>query len=148
MKQVIGLSKNFLGGTIMKNNQEIGALLLRVVLGIIFIGHGAEKFQGGIGNIAGWFDSIGLPGFLAYIVASIELVGGIAILLGFATRIIGGLFVLVLLGAIVKVQFVSGFIGGYAYDLALIAMSVYFLLNGSKLYSLDNLISKTRNNSL
>ncbi|MFC4401627.1 DoxX family protein [Gracilibacillus xinjiangensis] len=129
----------------MKNKQVIGALLLRVILGVIFIGHGAEKFQGGIGNIAGWFESIGLPGFLAYIVASIELVGGIAMLLGFATRIVGGLFVIVLLGAIVKVQFAAGFIGGYAYDLALVAMSAYFLLNGSQLYSLDNYISKTRN---
>ena len=129
----------------MKNKQDIGALILRVVLGIIFIGHGAQKFQGGIGNIAGWFDSIGIPGFLAYIVASIELIGGIAMLLGLATRIVGGLFVLVLLGAIVTVQLAAGFIGGYAYDLALLAISAYFLLNGSKLYSLDYYISKARN---
>ncbi|WP_407936262.1 DoxX family protein [Litchfieldia alkalitelluris] len=82
---------------------------------------------------------------MAYIVASIELVGGIAILLGFATRIIAGLFVLVLLGAIVTVQLAAGFIGGYAYDLALLAISAYFLLNGSKLYSIDHYISKARN---
>ncbi len=131
----------------MKIKQDIGALLLRVILGVIFIGHGAEKFQGGIGNIAGWFESIGLPGFLAYIVASIELAGGIAMLLGLATRIVGGLFVLVLLGAILKVQFAAGFIGGYAYDLALVAMSAYFLLNGSKLYSIDYYISKIQETS-
>lgn len=129
----------------MKNKQDISVLLLRVVLGVIFIGHGVAKFQGGIENIAGWFDSIGLPGFLAYVVASIELVGGIAMLLGLATRIVGGLFVLVLLGAIVKVQLAAGFIGGYAYDLALMAMSAYFLLNGSILYSVDHYISKARN---
>ncbi|RKL65252.1 oxidoreductase [Salipaludibacillus neizhouensis] len=131
----------------MKNQQDIGALLLRVVLGIIFIGHGTQKFQGGIENIAGWFDSIGLPGFLAYIVASIELVGGIAIILGLATRIVGGLFVIVLLGAIVTVQLSAGFIGGYAYDLALLAISAYLLLNGSKLFSLDSYILKVRNKS-
>ncbi|MBP3953609.1 DoxX family protein [Bacillus suaedae] len=124
--------------------QNIGALLLRVVLGVILIGHGVGKFQDGIGNIAGWFDSIGLPGFLAYIVASIELVGGIAMLLGLATRIVGGLFVLVLLGAIVTVQFSAGFIGGYAYDLALLAMSAYFLLNGSTSYSIDQYLSKLK----
>ncbi len=129
----------------MINKQEIGALILRMALGVIFIGHGAQKFQGGIDNTVGWFDSIGLPGFLAYIVAIIELVGGIAMLLGFATRIIGGLFVFVLLGAIVTVQFDAGFIGGYAYDLALLAIASYFLLNGSKLYSVDYYISKARN---
>ncbi|GAB2551480.1 DoxX family protein [Gracilibacillus alcaliphilus] len=129
----------------MKNKQDIGALILRVVLAVIFIGHGAQKFQDGIENSVGWFDSIGLPGFLAYIVAGIELIGGIAMLLGLATRIVGGLFVLVLLGAIMTVQLATGFIGGYAYDLALLAISVYFLLNGSKLFSLDYYISKTRN---
>ncbi|WP_222619010.1 MULTISPECIES: DoxX family protein [Ornithinibacillus] len=129
----------------MINKQDIGALLLRVVLGVIFIGHGVSKFQDGIGSIAGWFDSIGLPGFLAYIVASIELIGGIAMLIGLGTRVVGGLFVLVLLGAIVKVQLATGFIGGYAYDLALLAISAYFLLNGSKLYSLDYYISKAKN---
>ncbi|MGM0900383.1 MAG: DoxX family protein [Bacillota bacterium] len=128
----------------MKNKQDIGALILRVVLGVIFIGHGAGKFQDGIGNIAGWFDSIGVPGFLAYIVAIIELVGGIAMLLGLATRIVGGLFVIVLLGAMVTVQLATGFIGGYAYDLALLAMAAYLLLNGSKSYSIDNYRSKAR----
>lgn len=128
----------------MNKKHDIGVLLLRVVLGFIFIGHGTQKFQDGIVNIAGWFDSIGLPGFLAYLVASIELVGGIAMLLGLATRIVGGLFVFVLLGAILIVQLAAGFIGGYAYDLALLAISVYFLLNGSKFYSLDYYISKAR----
>ncbi len=128
----------------MDNKQEIGTLFLRVVLGLIFVGHGSQKFQGGIENIAGWFDSIGLPGFLAYIVASIEVVGGVALILGLATRVVGGLFVLLLLGAIVKVQFAAGFIGGYAYDLALLAVAAHLLLNGSKLYSLDNILFKAK----
>lgn len=131
----------------MKNKHEFGSLLLRVVLGVIFIAHGAAKFQDGIGNTAGWFDSIGLPGFLAYIVAIIELVGGIAMLLGLGTRMVGGLFVIVLIGAIVTVQFSTGFIGGYAYDLALLAMAAYFLLNGGKDYSIDYFISGARKKS-
>ena len=43
-------------------NFEIGALVLRVVLGITFFIHGLAKFQGGIENTVGWFASIGLPG--------------------------------------------------------------------------------------
>lgn len=124
----------------MANKEALGALLLRIVTGIIFIGHGITKFQGGIENIAGWFDSIGLPGLLAYIVAVVELVGGIALVLGLGTRIVGALFVLLLGGAIIKVQFSAGFIGGYAYDLALLAISAYFVLNGSKQYSLGQYI--------
>ena len=54
----------------MTNKLEIGALVLRVVLGITFFIHGLVKFrQGGIENIVGWFASIGLPGALAYVVA-------------------------------------------------------------------------------
>ncbi|PZD94722.1 oxidoreductase [Paenibacillus sambharensis] len=131
----------------MANKEGIGAVLLRVVLGIIFLGHGLTKFSGGIENTAGWFGSIGLPEFLAYIVAGLEVAGGIALIIGLGTRIVGGLFVVLLAGAIIKVQWAAGFIGGYAYDLALMAMAAYLLLNGSKLYSLDGYIVKTKNKS-
>ena len=71
---------------LLKN--EVGALILRVVLGITFFIHGFVKFQGGIENQVGWFSSIGLPGFLAYVVAIIELVGGFALFIGLGTKII------------------------------------------------------------
>lgn len=131
----------------MSNKNEIGSLLLRVVLGVVFLVHGAVKFQGGIENIVGWFDSIGLPGGLAYIVASIELVGGIALILGVGTRIVSALIGLVLVGAIVTVQFAVGFLDGYAYDLVLLTMAVYLLLNGSKTLSVDQLLFKGKDNN-
>ena len=43
---------------------EVGSVILRIVLGITFFIHGLDKFQAGIGNIAGYFDSLGIPGFL------------------------------------------------------------------------------------
>lgn len=70
----------------MENKYEVGTLILRVVLGLTFFVHGLVKFQGGIENTAGWFSSIGLPGFLATVVAAIELVGGIALVLGLFSR--------------------------------------------------------------
>ncbi|MFC0560750.1 DoxX family protein [Halalkalibacter alkalisediminis] len=126
----------------MSNKQEVGSLLLRVMLGMVFLAHGAAKFQGGIENIVGWFDSIGLPGFLAYVVAILELVGGIALILGVGTRIVSALLALLLVGAILKVQLAAGFIGGYAYDLVLLVISVHLFLNGSKLYSVGHLLFK------
>ena len=62
------------------------------------------KFQGGIGNTAGWFESIGIPGFLAYVVGTIELVGNIALILGLGTRIVSALLAVVMIGAILKVE--------------------------------------------
>ncbi|OLO38924.1 oxidoreductase [Alkalihalophilus pseudofirmus] len=126
----------------MSNKQELGALLLRLVVGIVFLTHGSVKFQGGIENIAGWFDSIGLPGFLAYIVAILEVAGGIALILGIGTRVVSALLVLLMLGAIFTVNLAVGFLDGYAYDLILLVISVYLVLNGSKLLSLGQLIIK------
>ncbi|MBV7507707.1 DoxX family protein [Bacillus sp. sid0103] len=126
---------------------EASTLLIRVILGITFFVHGVVKFQGGIENIVGWFDSIGLPGFLAYGVATVEMIGGAAIVLGLGSRIISGLLSLLMVGAIVKVKLAVGFLGngqmaGYELDLALLAMAVFIAINGSKMFALDQLIFK------
>ncbi|RID85096.1 DoxX family protein [Peribacillus asahii] len=126
----------------MKKNYELGSLVLRVVLGVSFLIHGLIKFNDGIANTAGWFDSIGIPGFMAYVVALIEVVGGIAMILGIGTRIVAALFAVVMLGAIFTVKLSVGFAGngqmaGYELDLAFLAMSVYLLLNGSDKLSLQ-----------
>ncbi|RCW41105.1 DoxX family protein [Paenibacillus prosopidis] len=129
----------------MNKQVDVGLLLLRLVLGLTFFIHGFEKFQGGISNIAWWFQSMGLPGFAAYVVAIIELAGGLAIILGLGTRIVSVLFSLIMLGAIVKVKFALGFIGngqmaGYELDVALLFISIYLALTGKTMYSLDNMI--------
>lgn len=71
----------------MNNRMEIGLLLIRVVLGITFAIHGYDKFHSGIDNTAQWFASIGLPQFLTYVVALLELVGGILLTLGLAPEL-------------------------------------------------------------
>ncbi|MBV7509146.1 DoxX family protein [Bacillus sp. sid0103] len=124
---------------------EIGALILRVTLGALFLIHGIVKFQGGIENIVGWFESIGLPGFMAYGVALFEIIGGIALIIGLATRLVSTLFGLLMIGAILKVKLSVGLLGngqmaGYELDLAFLAMAVYLAINGSKLLSVSYLI--------
>ncbi len=135
----------------MKNNYEFGLLILRVVLGATFLTHGIMKFSAGIAGTAGWFASLGLPGFLAYVVAIIELVGGIAMILGIGTRIVGALFTLVMIGAIVTVKIPVGFAGngqmaGWELDLAFLAMSVVLFLSGSEKFAL--LTNKNKETSI
>lgn len=127
---------------------EIGNLLLRIMVGLVFLANGISKFTGGIENTVGWFDSIGIPGFLAYVIAIIELVGGIAMILGLGTRIVSVLFGVIMIGAIFTVNFAEGFLNGYVYDLVLLIISVHLFLNGSRLLSLDRLFSKEENDSL
>src|SRR3954447_20317235 len=126
---------------------EASTLILRVVLGITFFVHGVVKFQGGIENIVDWFEAIGLPGFLAYVVATIEVVGGITLILGLGSRVVSALLALLMIGATLKVKLAVGFLGngemaGYELDLALLAMAVFIAINGSKLFSLDQVIFK------
>jgi uncharacterized membrane protein YphA (DoxX/SURF4 family) len=133
----------------MVNKYEVGTFILRVVLGLTFFVHGLVKFQGGIENTVGWFSSIGLPGFLAYGVALLEVVGGIALVLGLFSRVVSGLLALMMVGAIFKVKLAVGFLGngqmaGYELDLAFLAMAVFITLNGSAAYALDQAIFKNK----
>ncbi|MFB6367775.1 DoxX family protein, partial [Paenibacillus elgii] len=114
----------------------------RIVLGVIFLLHGLQKFQTGIEKAAGFFQSIGLPGFLAYAVGGIELIGGICMILGLGVRVVGALFAIIMLGAILTVKLSQGFIGGYEFDLALFAMSLLLLISGNRVLAVDSLFRK------
>lgn len=125
--------------------KELGALIVRVVLGVIFAVHGFVKFQDGISNTAGWFESIGLPGFLAYGVASFEIIGGLLLIIGLGTRIVAGVFLLLMVGAIITVKLAVGFMNGYEFDLALLAMAAFLAIAGSDLYAVDNRFNSVEN---
>lgn len=127
----------------MIRKNEIGATILRIFLGVTFLIHGSAKFQGGIENTVGFFESLGLPGFMAYVVALIELIGGFAMILGIGTRVVSILFVLVLAVATVKVKLAIGFLGngqmaGYELDLALLIIALYFAIGNKSAFALDN----------
>ncbi|WP_081604193.1 DoxX family protein [Paenibacillus shenyangensis] len=119
---------------------------MRVVLGIIFVFHGVAKFQMGLGNVEAWFSSIGIPGFLAYVVAVLELGGGILLILGLFTRYVSGALFIVLAGAIVTTKLSAGLLGngesaGYELDLSLMLILLYFIVNTAPL-SIDRLMNK------
>src|SRR6185312_13395035 len=95
----------------MEKKYEWSLLIIRVVLGITFLIHGIAKFQMGLGNVAGWFESIGVMGFLGYVVSFIELIGGIALIFGLGTKIVSAIIALVMIGAIFTAKLSLGFMG-------------------------------------
>ncbi|MEK8132105.1 DoxX family protein [Paenibacillus filicis] len=128
----------------MKLNVSIGLLLLRVVLGLTFAIHGFLKFSGGIDQVSGWFQSIHLPGFTAYLVAVIELVGGVAVILGLGTRFISALFFIIMAVALIKVKLALSFAGsgeaaGYELELVLLFLSAGLSFSGSPLLAVERL---------
>lgn len=106
-----------------------GSLPIRIVAGITFIAHGLPKFEN-IAGTQGFFGSIGLPPELALPVGLLEVIGGIFLLVGVATRISEALFIIDMIGAIVLVRLPDGFVDGYELESLLIAISVSLLITG------------------
>ena len=122
--------------------QQWASLLVRVVFGFMFFYHGFVKFQGGIENTAGYFESLGLMSGLAFVVAIIELVGGLLLILGLGTRIIGAIFAVIMIGAIFTAKLSLGLFGdgtyaGYELEVVYVALSIYFMFADRSPLSLD-----------
>ncbi|MBA85393.1 DoxX family protein [Thalassobius sp. S69A] len=87
-----------------------GALVLRVTTGALFVYHGLLKLLVFTpAGAAGFFDSIGLPGWLAYLTMTAEILGGGALILGIATQLVSAALVPVLLGAALFAHRGAGF---------------------------------------
>ncbi|MFY0680720.1 MAG: DoxX family protein [Thalassovita sp.] len=77
------------------------ALALRLTTGGLFLAHGLVKLLVfTLPGTVGYFESLGLPGLLAYLTVFAEVFGGVALILGVATRVVSLALVPVLLGAI------------------------------------------------
>ncbi len=91
-------------------NTDLAATLLRTTMGGMFLAHAWLKIA--VFTPAGtatFFESLGFPGFLAYLVIAAELAGGIALILGVSTRWISIALVPILLGAIYAPHGAAGF---------------------------------------
>ncbi|SFT13463.1 DoxX family protein [Paenibacillus sp. BC26] len=129
----------------------LGLLIIRVVIGLLFIGHGAQKLFGWFGGYGpkgtgGWMESIGMkPGVLMAVLAGLmELVGGALFAAGLFTPLAAALIALTMLGAIVKVHGKNGLwvtANGYEYPLVVLAVVIGVAFAGAGAYSLDALIN-------
>lgn len=117
-------------------------LILRVIIGIIFIVHGLPKIKNLKINAQN-FEMMGFkPGiFWGTIVAIIEPIAGTLILLGLFTQI-GAILITInmIVAAIWKIKKGQGFIGGYEFDLLLAVAGLMLITLGGGVYSLDNFL--------
>ncbi|MBY0054588.1 DoxX family protein [Brevibacillus agri] len=98
--------------------------VLRMTTGLLFLLHGLAKLQKGMDPVTQMFGDLGLPWWLAYLVLGIELIGGLAFLLGIGAKYAAWGLAGVMTGAIVTVKWKQGFIGGYNLDLILLAVTI------------------------
>lgn len=129
------------------NNDQLtanGIAVLRITLGIAAIAHGFLKvFVFTLPGTAGFFESLGLPGFLAYITAFVEIVGGLALVAGFQTRLASLAMVPILLGAM-WTHSGNGWVfsnqgGGWEYPLFWAIVLVVQAMLGSGAFAVDDM---------
>ena len=123
-----------MNAALIKTPALVGDTLLRVALGIMFIAHSVvlKYFTFTLAGTAQYFDSIGLPASLAYVVFALEAIGGVLLVLNIATRWVALALVPVLLGAM-WVHLGNGWVfsapnGGWEYPLFLIVTSLVVAL--------------------
>lgn len=122
--------------------QDAAKLILRLVVGAIFINHGHAKLFGGLGMTSGYFEHIGIPmaGFFAVFIGCLEFFGGILLVLGLGTRLFGLMFaadMLVAIGAAFSWRLDKS-----GLELMLGATSLSLFLSDAGAYSLDAWLMK------
>jgi putative oxidoreductase len=129
------------------NDVSLGLLIIRLVVGLTFMGHGCQKLFGwfgghGLKGTGGWMESIGIrPGILMALLAGLsELVGGFLFAAGVLMPVASVLIAVTMLVAIFKVHGQNGYwitSNGFEYNLVLIAVAIGIGLIGGGDYTLE-----------
>jgi putative oxidoreductase len=131
--------------------------IIRLLLGIVFFAHGAQKMLGwfggyGFSGTLSAFSTSGMPGPLALFVILTEFFGSVALICGAFARVASGAIALLMVGAIVMVHAHFGFYmnwfgqqkgEGFEFHLLAIGLAVAVLVRGAGSFSIDGLLSKS-----
>lgn len=116
------------------HSPALGLFIIRLVAGSIFMFHGIQKLSSMEGTI-GFFASLGFGAVLAWIVALVETIGGLALILGYFSKFFSALLAIIMLVAIFKVKWAAGF-SKMEIDLMLLATTIAVLFSGCGRYSI------------
>jgi putative oxidoreductase len=111
---------------------DLALLIVRVIVGIIFAAHGAQKLFGAFGG-PGLAATVKMMGPLGYAVTIGEFFGGLGLIFGFLSRFSAASLIVIMLGAIGMVHGKNGFFqsdGGFEYNLALIGLLAPIMIAG------------------
>lgn len=138
------------GASIDRTAVDVSLMLVRVIVGVIFMVHGAQKMFGAFGG-QGLAATAEMMGPIGYLVAIGEFFGGLGLVIGFLTRFSAAALIVIMLGAIVMVHGPKGFLlseGGFEYNLALIGLLLPILIAGPGHYSIGRMLPLPKSGSL
>jgi putative oxidoreductase len=121
---------------------DLSLLAVRVIVGVIFAAHGAQKLFGVFGG-AGLAETVKMMGPIGYLVTIGEFFGGLGLIVGFLTRFSAASLIVIMIGAIAMVHGPKGFFqseGGFEYNLALIGLLLPILLAGPGRFSIGRFL--------
>lgn len=127
----------------IKGNTGLALLLIRLAVGGVFLAHGVAKLLS-LDMTISFFTSLGLPAFMAYLIAAVETLGGLAVLLGVGVQTASLLLALVMVGAIYTVKGKMGFLGGYEFELTLLLAALSLSISGPGRYTIKRLLNKNQ----
>lgn len=142
---------------LIRTDNDIASFVLRVLLGIVFFPHGAQKVLGWFGGygfsatMATFTEKMGIPPFLAFLDIVAEFGGAIALFIGLLTRVASFGIACVMVVAVLMVHLPNGFFmnwfgkqqgEGFEYHILVIAITIALMIKGGGRWSIDGLISK------
>lgn len=126
---------------------DVGLLIGRTVIGLVFLAHGLQKFRDGIGTTAEGFEQMGIPAptVSAGLQATLEVAGGALLVAGALTAVVGALLAASMLGAAFLVHSEAFYAaeGGWELVGVLAATSLLLALAGAGRFSVDALLART-----
>ena len=141
---------------LLATDESAATAILRLVLGIVFFAHGAQKTFGWFGGfgfsgtMAFFTGTMHIPAPLAFLAIAAEFFGGLGLILGFLTRIaafgIGVTMVVAIATVSSSVGFFMNWFGtqrgeGYEYHLLVLAMTTFLMIRGAGAFSVDRALS-------
>ena len=130
---------------------DAALLVVRIIVGVIFMAHGAQKLFGVFGGtgLSGAMSEQGPGGggIVGLLVAIGEFFGGFGLVAGFLSRFSAASIILIMAGAIAMVHGRNGFFmkdGGFEYNLALIGLAAAVLIAGPGRFALGRLLPLPR----
>lgn len=125
----------------MCHNPALGLLLMRIVAGLIFINHGWMKYGNPTATV-GFISSLGMPGFMAYVLIAVEILGGAMLIFGVLGRVAGVATGIAMVVAVLLVGYPKAGWNGAEFELMLMAVSFGLALTGMGKYRLLNVFEK------